>query len=489
MKIPCLRSILLYSFFLSIILFGISCAKTSTSSSSTSVAIPIVNTTGVIINLTPTSAESGGFILSRGNGTITANGVCYSSTNKTPTTSDSKTTDSISKAGTAYTTFSSQITGLSPNTTYYLRAYAVNSAGVGYGGVFSFSTGSSSTNTTATVTTFAGTGTAGYLNGPASGALFNNPQGVVFDKSGNLFVADSFNDLVREISPAANVSTYAGNQTIGYLNGPALSAEFYAPSGQAFDAQGNLYVSDFGNNVIRKITPAGVVSTYAGTGVAGYRNGAVDSANLKSSTDSLASFNNPQGVCVDASGNVYVADRGNNVIREIMPTGRTKTIAGNKVKGFIDATDAAAFFNNPTGVAVDASGTVYVADQGNSALRKISSAGVVTTIAGNPVQSTLFNYPTAITIDSKGNLFLADAGGRIYEYTTNNVLYILAGKLNNPGFANGDGSVASFNNIQGITVDANDNIFVADQNNNAIREITLSAGTVVLARKAVAKHK
>lgn len=481
MKITCLRSTLLYLFFISIAIFSAGCSKTP--ASTTTVLVPTVSTTNVIINLTATTAQSAGVILSNGGGTITTNGVCYSSTNTTPTVTDSKTSDPVSAAGTTYTAFSSNITGLTPNTKYYLRAYASNSAGAGYGGVLTFTTSSNTTTTIATVSTFAGSGTAGFLDGVGTGAQFNNPQGLTFDAAGNLYVADSFNDEVRQVTSTGTTSTIAGNQTIGLVNGAALSAEFYAPSSQAFDSQGNLYVSDFGNNVIRKITPAGVVSTYAGTGIAGYRNGAKDSTNLKSTTDSLAYFNNPRGLAVDASGNVFVADQGNNVIREIMTNGRTKTIAGNKVKGFIDATDAAAFFNEPSGVAVAADGTLYVTDQGNSSFRKITSGGVVTTVCGNPTQTTLFNAPSAITIDSKGNVYFVDEGGRVYEYTTASVLNIIAGTFNSPGYTNGIGSSAQFNNPQGIAVDASGNIFVADQYNNVIREITFSIGNINVARK------
>jgi len=481
MKIFCLRNILFCSFLFSIIAFGVGCSKSSTSS--TTANIPTVNTISVIINVTSTSAQSGGIIISNGNGTITSSGICYSSTDKTPVITDSKTTDTLNKSLTGYSSFNSNLNNLTPNTTYYLRAYAINSAGTGYGGTLTFTTTATSGPTITTVSTFAGSGTAGYLDGNGTNAQFNNPQGITINGQGNLFVSDSFNDLIREITPAGNVSTEAGNQTLGFLNGPALSAQFYSPNGEAFDSQGNLYVADFGNNVIRKITPAGVVSTYAGTGVAGYRNGATDSTNLKSTTDSLAMFNNPQGVAVDASGNVYVADRGNNVIREILTTGRTKTIAGNKIKGFIDATDEAAFFNEPSGVAVGSDGTVYVTDQGNSALRKISTAGVVSTLAGNSTLTTLFNFPSAIAIDSKGNLFIADESGRIFEYTTNSVLYMLAGTTNANGFNNGIGSAATFNYPQGIAVDAGGNIFVADQYNNCIRKITISIGTANVARK------
>ncbi|HZY35389.1 MAG TPA: hypothetical protein VFE53_02000 [Mucilaginibacter sp.] len=475
MRTPCIHRIFFFLFGLSVVLFAASCSKTATPQ--IIVVIPTINTTSVIVNLTSTTAQSGGVILSAGNGAIIHNGVCYSSTDQTPTTSDSKTTDSVYNLGTSITSFTSKLTALTPGTKYYLRAYATNSAGTGYGGVITFTTlAGSSTGNVVAVSTFAGTGVAGYMDGAAAAALFNNPAGLSVDSKGNLFVSDTYNDLVREISTTGNVTTIAGNQSAGLVNGAALSAEFYAPSGQVVDAQGNLYVSDQGNNVIRKITPAGVVTTYAGTGQAGYRNGATDTAHWKGAPDSLAVFNSPQGLCIDAAGNLYVADRGNNVIREIMPNGRTKTIAGNKVKGFIDATDEAAFFNNPTGVAIDSKGNVWVTDQGNSALREISSSGVVTTIFGSPAQTSLLGYPSGIAIDAQGNLYITDETGRIFEYTAGGVLYVLAGAQGGAGFTNGAGNSALFNYPQAIAVDASGNIYVADQYNNCIRKLVVSAG-------------
>ena len=158
-----------------------------------------------------------------------------------------------------------------------------------------------------------------------------------------------------------------------------------------------------------------------------------------------------------------------------MTNGRTKTIAGNKVKGFIDATDESAFFDNPTGVAIDSKGTVWVTDQGNSALRKISSSGVVTTVFGSPSQTNLLGFPSAITVDTQGNLYIAsDESGRIFEYTTTGVLDLLAGAQNHPGFNNSTGSSALCNYPQGIAVDASGNIYVADQYNNCIRKIVIT---------------
>ncbi|MDB5124787.1 MAG: repeat-containing protein [Mucilaginibacter sp.] len=472
MKPPYSRTIQSPAFLLFLIFSINGCTKTSTPASS--VILPTVSTTSVIINLTSTTAQSGGMVTFAGGGTITKNGVCYSSANKTPTTADSKTADSISIAGTTATTFTGPITGLVPNTTYYLRAYATNSAGTAYGSVIQFTTPGSLSAVTTAVTTFAGNGTPGYLDASGLSAQFNNPQGVSVDSRGNVYVSDSYNSLIREITPAGSVSTMAGNQTIGYNDGQATAAQFYGPAGSAFDVQGNLYVADLGNNVIRKITPSGVVSTYAGTGIAGYYDGAATLASKTGSTDVLAQFNSPQAVAVDASGNLYVADRGNNMIRKITTAGRVSTIAGVKAQGFIDATGTAAAFNGPSGVAVDAQGNIYVTDEGNSAIRKITTANVVTTIAGNPTENYLLNYPSAITIDKQGNLYITDADARVIEFTTSNVLYFLAGKLNVSGFVNGTGTSALFTYPQGIAVDASGNLYIADQYNNCIRKVAVT---------------
>jgi sugar lactone lactonase YvrE len=469
MKYPYLKLLSLPAF-----LFILISSCTKTSSTTSSVTIPGVTTTGTIIDVTSTSAQTGGIITSYGNGILSANGVCYSSTNQTPTLSDSKTSEPVNSTGILYPVFISNLTNLTPNTVYYIRAYATNSAGTGYGSVIKFTTATSLSALTATVTTFAGNGNVGYANGSGMSALFNNPQGITLDNNNNLYVSDSYNNYIREITPGGVTSTVAGNGQLGYVDSSASTSEFYSPHGIVMDGQNNLYVSDFGNNVIRKITPAGVVSTYAGNGTAGYRNGAVTSGYLNNSADSVAEFNNPQGLAIDLQGNIYVADRGNNVVRKILTTGRVVTMAGNRTAGYINATGASAYFNKPTGVAVDVQGNLYVSDQGNSAIRKITPDKVATTIAGGTSQPTLLNYPSAIAIDKSGNLYISDESGRIMQYTTANVLYILAGSSNVSGFVNGAGTVAQFSSPQGIAIDANNNIYVADKNNNCIRKITIS---------------
>jgi sugar lactone lactonase YvrE len=468
MKTPSFRIFFLPALLL-VILLGNSCKKSA--SSTDAVSIPTITTESSIINLTSTTAQSGGTVTSVATAVITANGVCYSTTNTTPTISDSKTSDPSVGLEIADPSFISRLTGLTPNTTYYLRAYATNATGTGYGSVIKFTTSSDVSAVTSTVTTFAGSGTAGFADGSGLSAQFNNPQGIAVDAKGNIFVADSYNNCIREITPAGVVSTFAGSKTIGYVDGPVATAQFYVPRGLAFDTQGNMYVADFGNNVIRKITPAGIVSTYAGDGTAGF---------IEATSDATkAEFNSPAGVAVDAAGNLYIADRGNNVIRKVTTAGVVTTLAGSnngtRTVGYVNATNLVAAFNTPSGIAVDATANLFVSDQVNASIRKVTTpAGVVTTVAGDPTEPTLLNLPSGIAIDSKGNLFITDESGRLLEYTTNNVLYILAGSLNVSGFVNGPGTAAQFNNPQAVAVDASGNIYVADQGNSCIRKITVT---------------
>jgi sugar lactone lactonase YvrE len=463
MKNPYFRKISFPALFLLLIILAAGCKKSNDTTSDTA-SVPALTTAGLIINLTSTTAQSGGIISDVGNSAITANGVCYSATNKTPTITDSKTSETLSTSGTIPITFTSNLSGLTPGTTYYLRAYASNAGGTGYGGVVQFTTSTGLSAIVTAVTTLAGSGAAGYADGSGTTAQFNNPQGIAVDVSGKIYVADSYNNRIRTVTGAGTVNTFAGSGALGYTEGNGLSAAFYGPNGVAADVQGNIYIADLGNNVIRKITAAGVVSTFAGNGTAGFING----------TGTSSEFNNPAGIAADVAGNIYVADLGNNAIRKITAAGVVTTLAGVKTAGYVDATGTAAAFNHPNGVAVDAAGNVYVADQSNSAIRKITADGVVTTIAGGPTQTGLLNYPAGIALDKDGNIYIADEGGRIMECTTANVLYILAGSLNVPGFVNGAGTTALFNNPQAITVDANNNIYVADQGNNCIRKLTVT---------------
>ncbi len=424
---------------------------------------PLVVTLNTATDVTQTTAKSGGAITFPGDDTPTAFGVCWSSTNQTPTTADSKTVDAATTK-----VWSSSLTGLTANTTYYVRAYATNSAGTGYGSVVKFTTRSTAVAPTITVSTIAGNTANGFANGTGAAAMFDGPSTIAFNPvAGNIYIGDTFNNLIRTMTTAGVVGSLT-NPALGYANGPLSSATFYGPKGMGFDAAGNAYVADMGNNVIRKITPAGVVSTFAGTGTAGYLDGVA----------SVAMFNGPQGVAVDGAGNVYVADRGNNTIRKITPDGTVTSVAGypgSPGLGYTDNTGALAKFNYPIAIAINAAGTkLYIADLKNNAIRVVTPAdGVATTLAGSPVQTEVVGEPTGLVLDGAGNVFVADQTGRVIEITPNNGLYTIAGSLKNAGYVNGAGSAARFNSPQGITIDAAGNLYVADFGNNVIRKITI----------------
>jgi sugar lactone lactonase YvrE len=306
---------------------------------------------------------------------------------------------------------------------------------------------------TVSVATYAGNGTAGLQNGSALSAEFNLPIDVVLDLSGNLYVAEQGNNVIRKISPAGVVSTYAGDGTAGYKDGAALSAEFNGPEGMVVDDVGNLYVSDSQNNVIREITPLGAVSTYAGDGIAGYKDGAALSAE----------FAGPNGLAIDKSRNIYVADFFNNVIRAISNAGQVITYAGNGTPGLQNGAASSAEFHIPSGIALDGSGNLYVAEASNKAIRKIAPGGAVSTYASN------FTSPVRVAIDVPGNLYVSD-NNTIKKVTSEGTVSNYAGN-GTAGFVNGVLLSAEFNTPIGIASDALGNLAIADYGNNRIRVI------------------
>ncbi|HEY9001781.1 MAG TPA: DUF6443 domain-containing protein [Mucilaginibacter sp.] len=256
------------------------------------------------------------------------------------------------------------------------------------------------------VTTFAGTGGAGANNGLAAQATFNGPFGLCFDRAGNMYVADYFNNMIRKITPSGIVSTLAGSGTKGYVNGPSGTAQFNNPTGVAADALGNVYVADYGNRMIRKITPDGTVSLVAGQTTAGYND----------AQGALAQFNGPQTLAFDPQGNLIVVDKANNMIRKITPNATVSTLAGQLTAGYSNGTGGAAQFSYPAGIAIDPAGNIYVPDYNNNCIRVISPLGVVTTLSGTTVagsnnaagSTTTFNNPYGIAIDKSGSLYVSD---------------------------------------------------------------------------------
>ena len=323
------------------------------------------------------------------------------------------------------------------------------------------------------VTTPIGTaGIVGSLDGTGSAAQFSTPKAVAIDGAGNVYVADTSNDTIREITPAGVVITIAGAAgASGSADGTGSAAQFNAPGGVAADDAGNVYVADTGNNTIRKISPSsgsayttlsGVVTTPIGTaGIVGSLDG----------TGSAAQFSTPKAVAIDGAGDVYVADTGNNTIRKITPAGVVTTLAGSPGSaGSADGTGSAALFNSPDGVAVDEAWNVYVADTGNNTIRKITTDQIVTTLAGSPGSAgsadgtgstALFNTPKAVAVDGAGNVYVADSGNdtirKITPTVTNGVtawvVTTLAGSPGSAGSADGPGITAQFNNPTGLALD------------------------------------
>jgi hypothetical protein len=331
-------------------------------------------------------------------------------------------------------------------------------------------------------TTLAGSASSGSANGTGSAARFSTPTGVVWDPQGNLYVADTGNETVRQITPAGVVSTIAGQAGgWGYADGTGTNALFASPQSLAIDTGGNLYLVD--NDMIRKLTPSGtnwVVSTLAGQpGNSAYAD--------QPGTNAL--FNRPSGVAVDGAGNVYVADQFNNVIRKITPTGTVSTLAGQPNNpGSADGTNDSAQFYYPFNITVDGATNLYITDSVNQTIRKLAPVGtnwVVTTIAGQVQDSgstngigtnAQFSGPTGIVVDRTTNIYVADGYNdtiRLLVATgTNWTVSKFAGTVQVIGDANGAANTARFTYPNGLTVDNAGNVYVADANNNLIREIS-----------------
>ncbi len=326
-----------------------------------------------------------------------------------------------------------------------------------------------------TASTFAGStaGTAGTTNATGTAARFSGPNGLTIVGT-TLYVADQTNNQIRAITSAGVVSLLAGSTsgTAGRTNATGTSALFSSPRDITTNGT-DLFVADYTNNEIRKVTTAGVVTLLAGstTGASGTTN----------ATGTSARFSGPIGIVYSSSATaLYVADYTNNRIRKVTTAGVVTTLAGSSA-GLVNATGTSARFNQPTAVAVDASGNVYVADKGNNQIRKVTSAGVVTTLAGNASgtagsadgtgTAASFNAPTGITVDAAGNIYVYDSGTDLLRHvTTAGVVTTIAGS-GSSGFVDGSGINAQFNGA-GLITDASNNIFMADFSNNAIRKIT-----------------
>jgi len=325
------------------------------------------------------------------------------------------------------------------------------------------------------ITTLAGSaGSSGSTDGTGGAARFNHPADVTADGSGNLYVTDTDNHTIRKITSAGVVTTLAGQAgTSGSADGTGTAAQFNSPTGLTIDTSGNLYLADTDNHTIRKIVATtGVVTTFAGqAGTAGSANG----------TGTAAQFNYPSDVALDSAGNLYVADAGNQIIRKITPAGVVTTLAGlTGIPGTADGAGTVARFNTPEGVAVDGSGNVYVADTNNHTIRKITPAGTVSTLAGLAGTSgtgdgagtvARFQYPSDLALDSSGNLYVADTDNHaIRKLTPAGLTGTVAGLTGTNGSADGTGSTARFYYPTGVAVDSSGNVYVADTSNQTIRK-------------------
>ncbi|WP_445716603.1 T9SS type A sorting domain-containing protein [Flavobacterium sp.] len=322
-------------------------------------------------------------------------------------------------------------------------------------------------NQAQTVTTYAGSGAHGLVNGQANIAAFNNPIDLIVDSNGNVFVSDTSNHCVRKITPSGDVSTFAGSGS-GDQDGQGVNAKFNFPFGIAIDNFDNLYIADAGNNKIRKIDPSGNVSSIAGSTSSGNQDG----------NGIFARFNSPRDLVVDVNGNIYVADTFNYRIRKISPNGDVTTFAGS-LEGSQDGVGTAAKFDKPVSIAIDSNGDLFVIDNTSHRIRKIttSTADVVTFAGNSPGHSNgigtaaAFYHPNGLAIDNNNMVYVADVyNNAIRKISPNAEVTDFAGM--NLGYQDGEGVNAEFAQPYGVATDANGIIYVADTNNHRIRKIT-----------------
>ncbi|WP_293306651.1 hypothetical protein [Pedobacter sp. UBA5917] len=459
---------------------------------------------------------------------------------------------------------------------------AVNSKGEVY--VSDFSSEIRKIDLNGNVTTFAGSLQGGYRDGRGTAALFQGSLSLAFDKWDVLYVAERTNQRIRKVDGSGLVSTVAGSGNIGSGNGMGKAASFNFPSGITFDSAGDLLVADSWNHLIRKVSPSGLVSNYVGSGVKGNVNGKAALAafshpavlcydakkglyvaepeahrvrKVLPSTDVVplygdvspvdgaaleVYFSRPEGIVLDRQGNIYVSDMDNNMIRRISGTGYVNVFAGNTEAGFLDAVGANARFSAPMGLAINDNGEIFVADRNNALIRKISPSGVVDKVPGdyaitvikpsvvvldksgniycNDVSYSslykidkngrpkslaqswgtsgngwMWDQPSGMIVDGQGNIYVADSGNNTICKSVNDGDYfsLLAGRrgyANYPlsGNTNGTLELATFNRPRGIAMDGAGNIYVADSNNHLIRKISASGMVTTIAGSGVAGY-
>jgi uncharacterized protein (TIGR03437 family) len=335
------------------------------------------------------------------------------------------------------------------------------------------------------ITTIAGSGAEGFSGdgGPAISASFKNPRATPVDSTGAVYIADTDNYRIRKISPNGTIETLAGTGVMGYFGdgGLAVNAELSDASGLVLDGAGNIYVGDASNRRVRKITPGGLITTIAGTGIQGFSGDGGPAAS--------AMLGRPFSLAIDAGGNLYIADSVNERVRKIDLNGTITTIAGNGRAGFSGDGGLAinASLQTPVGVAVDQAGNVYIADGDNNRIRQVSAGGIITTFAGNGSEgfsgdgglavNAMINIPYDVAVDAAGNVYIADAGNnRVRRVSTSNIITTVAGTDTN-GFG-GDGgpaTLAILNFPWGLATDASGNVYVGDRANERVRKIAFGS--------------
>jgi len=332
----------------------------------------------------------------------------------------------------------------------------------------------------------AGNGLSGYSGdgGNATSAQLSNPKGLAVDAGGNLYIADTANERVRKVTLAGIITTVAGNGTQGFSGdgGPATSAQFYGPDSVAVDAGGNLYIADLLNFRVRKVSAAtGTITTVAGNGSSGYSGDGGSATNAQ-----LSSY--VFGVAVDAGGNLYIADTGNQRVRKVTSAGIITTVAGNGTFGYSGDGGPAtsAQLDGPHGVALDSNGNLYIEDDGNDRIRKVSTAGIITTVAGNGTQGYSGDGglatgaeldPSGMTVDASGNLYIGDFEDQNVRKISAGIITTVAGDGSLSYFGDGGPATsAQLNSPYGVAVDANGNLYFVDTDNQRVREV--SAGLI-----------